>query len=222
MEKELLRIFDENNYTSIKERSKAIELGIDVKFLYDENDDDNYPKELSDIYISENRNELFIILNCANLQTDTDINDVCNVWDQKLLLLSNFGMNNLYKLKYNMVQILICTDDNVNRLVEGSVNISRKIILKCQIDSNGNYLINDDDAVEIPFYMPKFEEKLNDKQLASELNDIIPDANYEGNSVFFKQYTRKNRSHNSLVYSMPEEVQNRFESWLDKYEDQKN
>lgn len=216
---ELLEIFDKNKYTSIKERSKAQELGVDVKYLYDENDNSVYPGELVDIFISDYKNDLFILLNCCCCE---NLNSICHLWDQKLLLLSNFGMNNLYKLKYNMVQILICTDDNVNRLVEGSVNISRKIILKCQIDSNGNYLINDDDAVEIPFYMPKFEEKLNDKQLASELNDIIPDANYEGNSVFFKQYTRKNRSHNSLVYSMPEEVQNRFESWLDKYEDQKN
>ena len=131
-------------------------------------------------------------------------------------------MNNLYKLKYNMVQLLICTEDNIDRYVEGSVNISRKIILNCQIDLNGNFLINDDDAVEIPFYMPEFNEVLNDKKLASELNNIIPNDDFNENSIFFKKYHKKNRSSCSLVYSMPEEVQKRFESWLNNYEDQKN
>ena len=216
MEKELLSIFDENNYTSIKERSKAIELGIDVKFLYDENDDDNYPKELLDIYISENRNELFIILNCANLQADADISEVCNAWDQKLLLLSNFGMTDLYKLKYNMVQILICTDDNIDRIVEGSVNISRKIILKCDEGDDGNFYINEVEAVEIPFYMPKFGEISNDNDRIMELKSIIPNEYDKINSSFFKTYQKNNRPNNNRAYYLPEEVQKRFESWLEQ------
>ena len=216
---ELLKIFKKNKYTSIKKRSRAKELGIEVKFLYDENDNGKYPDELVDIFISENKNDLFILLNCSECE---DLDNICNAWDQKLLVLSNFGMNNLYKLKYNMVQLLICTEDNIDRHVEGSVNISRKIILNCQIDLNGNFLINDDDAVEIPFYMPEFNEVLNDKKLASELNNIIPNDDFNENSIFFKKYHKKNRSSNNLVYSMPEEVQKRFESWLNNYEDQKN
>lgn len=217
MKKELLEIFNEKHYISIKEKSIAQRFGIEVEYLYD---NEKYPNELFDIYISENKNELFIILNCIDLQAD--ISEICDDWDQKLLALSNFGMTDLYNLKYNMVQILICTEDNLDRIVEGSLNISRKIILKCQIDSNGNFLINDDEAVEIPFYMPRFKEMLKDEKLASELNAIIPDSSFDENSVFFKQYTRKNRAHNNLVFSMTDDVQKKFESWLEKYEDQKN
>ena len=219
MSENLFKIFEKYNYTSIKEHSKAKEYGIEVRYLYDENDNTNYPDELMDIYISENKNDLFILLNCDYCE---DMNNVCNVWDQKLLMLTNFGMNNLYKLKYNMVQLLICTGDNINRIIEGSVNISRKIILKCEKDENNSLYINEDEAVEIPFYMPEFKEILNDKELNVELNKIIPNNDLEENTIFFKQYQKKNRSNNNIVYSMTEEVQKRFESWLKKYEDQKD
>ena len=43
---ELLKIFKKNKYTSIKKRSRAKKLGIEVKFLYDENDNGKYPDEL--------------------------------------------------------------------------------------------------------------------------------------------------------------------------------
>ena len=219
MSEDLFKVFEKYNYTSIKEHSKAEEYGIEVRYLYDENDNTKYPDELMDIYISENKNDLFILLNCDYCE---DMNNVCNVWDQKLLMLTNFGMNNLYKLKYNMVQLLICTGDNINRIIEGSVNISRKIILKCEKDENNSLYINEDEAVEIPFYMPEFKEILNDKELNVELNKIIPNNDLEENTIFFKQYQKKNRSNNNIVYSMTEEVQKRFESWLKKYEDQKD
>ena len=88
-----------------------------------------------------------------------------------------FGSRNkelLGNLKYNAIQIILHENPIIDRSEEGSLNVTRKILLPCTFKGNGMIEIKDDEAVGIPFYLiPAGDFKVNE-EFISQLNACLP------------------------------------------------
>lgn len=106
-----------------------------------------------------------------------DLTELCKKWDQKISAFMTFGSKNkkvLRKLKYNAIQIILYENTIIDRSEEGSLNVTRKILLPCTFMRNGMTEIKDDEAVGIPFYLiPAGDFKVNE-EFISQLNDCLP------------------------------------------------
>lgn len=138
-------------------------------------DVDNKPSELIEIYISEQQDELFFIID----GNKRDINELCDIWDDRIRIFTilNGKGEVIQRLKYNIIQIIICSDDMPDRNRERNLCISRKIILKGKIRPDAQVYIDDDEAIELPFYMISAEVFLPDKEQINELEQLLPSKN---------------------------------------------
>lgn len=134
------------------------------------------PDELKEIYLSEREDELFIIL---QINQGVNVNDLSNEWDAKILAFINFGENLgvdhlwIEKIKYNITQILLYNSEMENKDLEKSVDISRKIFLKC--DENGE--LNDNERVRLPFLYDEFNAVTINENQNNILKNMLPDKN---------------------------------------------
>ena len=138
-------------------------------------DVDNKPSELIEIYISEQQDELFFIID----GNKRDINELCDIWDDRIRIFTILNGKDevIQRLKYNIIQIIICSDDMPDRNRERNLCISRKIILKGKIRPDAQVYIDDDEAIELPFYMISAEVFLPDKEQINELEQLLPSKN---------------------------------------------
>lgn len=117
--------FKSNGYLNLLDSANIIDDEINLEDLFDI---DDKPVELLGIYISQNRDELFFVLD-GNIM---DINELCDTWDDRIRVFAIINGKNtdIHRLKYNIVQLIICSDDNPDKNREGNLLVSRKIILK--------------------------------------------------------------------------------------------
>lgn len=147
---DLRKQFEQYHYLSLLKGDRAADFQLDISYFLEE--ENRVPKELLDIFISCQGDELFLLLRADG----RDIHALCEEWDQKTSVFAAFGSEDravLRKLKYNIIQIILCRDENVDRTEEGSLNITRKIILPYDTEADGTIEIPDMEAVELPFYM---------------------------------------------------------------------
>ena len=204
-------IFLEKGYQNIVDDKSAYAENFDMEYLYD---DDMVPKELLGAYISKYGDEMFLLLN----STGQDISELCNKWDKKISTFMIFGSNKksiIEKLKYNVVQIILSEDDIIDRTQEGSLNVSRKIIVPCTFDNTGRVVINDESALEFPFVLIKANEEVQRNDIFSELSRLLPK---EDSDMEFLRIPRgrKNRilgQDGVLVKSFPDEFE-QIKEWL--------
>ncbi|RGX90423.1 hypothetical protein DXA60_16875 [Roseburia sp. OF03-24] len=132
------------------------------------------PDELQQVYLSEKEDELFIIL---RMEPDIDAKQLSDKWDAKILAVINFGEGCgishtwLEKMKYNITQIILYGEKLRNKNLEKSIDISRKIFLKC--DKNDE--LEETEKVRLPFLYDEFETmeiKLNQRE---EIIELLPD-----------------------------------------------
>lgn len=132
------------------------------------------PDELQQVYLSEKEDELFIIL---RMEPDIDAKQLSDKWDAKILAVINFGEGCgishtwLEKMKYNITQIILYGKKLRNKNLEKSIDISRKIFLKC--DKNDE--LEETEKVRLPFLYDEFETmeiKLNQRE---EIIELLPD-----------------------------------------------
>ena len=132
------------------------------------------PDELQQGYLSEKEDELFIIL---RMEPDIDAKQLSDKWDAKILAVINFGEGCgishtwLEKMKYNITQIILYGEKLRNKNLEKSIDISRKIFLKC--DKNDE--LEETEKVRLPFLYDEFETmeiKLNQRE---EIIELLPD-----------------------------------------------
>ena len=170
----LSKQFEENKYQSILQEEDAINRKLFIDILYDENN--QIPEELVDIYISIHGDELFLILKGDY----KDIHEMTTRWDEKISSFMVFGSDDrsvLKNLKYNVIQIILCSEEIVDRSVEGSLNVSRKLIFSYEVNEEGKIEIPDEEAVEIPFYLiPAGDFKL-DEEISGKLSACLPLSN---------------------------------------------
>ena len=164
--------FLKNGYKTILNEKNENTYHINLDDIFDV---DNKPSELIEIYISEQQDELFFIID----GNKRDINELCDIWDDRIRIFTilNGKGEVIQRLKYNIIQIIICSDDMPDRNRERNLCISRKIILKGKIRPDAQVYIDDDEAIELPFYMISAEVFLPDKEQINELEQLLPSKN---------------------------------------------
>lgn len=203
--------FSNNGYENLLIENKVCDYKINFTGIFDE---DEKPKELLSIYISKQRDELFFLLDDDGME----INDLCDIWDTRIRVftLINDGSEEVEKLKYNIVQLIITSKDNPDRSMEGNLLISRKIIIKGDKSNKEKIKITESDAIELPFYMiPTDVVETNDekvmllKQLLPTDNDLLMILKKKHK----KEYKGKNANLNKTFES---EHYNKIKRWLEE------
>lgn len=138
----------QNGYKKLLSGENVNIYQINLEDLFDLND---IPSELIEIYISEKQDELFFIIDGDGME----INELCDMWDDRIRVFTIINGKNtiIQKLKYNIIQLIIYSDDIPDKNREGNLYISRKIILKGNMDDRDRILLDDDESIELPFHM---------------------------------------------------------------------
>lgn len=201
----LQELFHDYGYDNIEINIKKMQHGFILDYFYK---DDEKPTELLGIYLSKNKDELIFVLDSRG----REINILCQNWDKMIRDFIIFGSEDrkaLEKIKYNIVQFVLLDHDIVDKTEERSLNISRKIFLRCEIKKDGNVVLARDEELKLPFYQVS-SEKFNIKQdLVDRLNECVFKKDL---SLNFLNGYRKKANKNSKSFSDYE--YNLIESWL--------
>lgn len=190
MSMKLNTLFYDRGYSNMAENISEFSNEFALDFFFNENDDAKMPKELLGLFISTHKDELFIVIN----GTGQDINMLCGRWDEKIRTFMIFGSNQnelLSKLKYNVVQIVLCENEVIDRTQEGSLSISRKIILPFKYDDEGQVELDEEAVLELPFVMIEAGETTQQDEIVCKLKSLVPQ---DGSGFdFLKEYRKKIR-----------------------------
>ena len=202
--------FLNNGYIDILEKDNAKRCGIELEEIYDL---DNIPDELIGVFISEIRDELFILLN----GNKSDINVMCDNWDDRIRVFTivNHKSEIIHKLKYNIIQLIVCSDENVDKNKEGNLQISRKIIIKGNMTNLDKIVIDDLEAIELPFHMIPPEKFTPDKEKVMQLKKLLP-SNEKLLEMLEKKTTRALRKEKNgiLNKTFKKEDFDRIKEWI--------
>lgn len=203
--------FKSNGYLNLLDSANIIDDEINLEDLFDI---DDKPVELLEIYISQNRDELFFVLD-GNIM---DINELCDTWDDRIRVFAIINGKNtdIHRLKYNIVQLIICSDDNPDKNREGNLLVSRKIILKGNMSDRNKIILDDDEAIELPFHMIPIKDFLPDEEQIGLLRRLLP----EDESVFSllkRQHKKAKRKEHEGIIDKSFSVQDfeKIKEWLE-------
>ena len=203
--------FKSNGYLNLLDSANIIDDEINLEDLFDI---DDKPVELLGIYISLNRDELFFVLD-GNIM---DINELCDTWDDRIRVFAIINGKNtdIHRLKYNIVQLIICSDDNPDKNREGNLLVSRKIILKGNMSDRNKIILDDDEAIELPFHMIPIKDFLPDEEQIGLLRRLLP----EDESVFSllkRQHKKAKRKEHEGIIDKSFSVQDfeKIKEWLE-------
>lgn len=203
--------FKSNGYLNLLDSANIIDDEINLEDLFDI---DDKPVELLGIYISQNRDELFFVLD-GNIM---DINELCDTWDDRIRVFAIINGKNtdIHRLKYNIVQLIICSDDNSDKNREGNLLVSRKIILKGNMSDRNKIILDDDEAIELPFHMIPIKDFLPDEEQIGLLRRLLP----EDESVFSllkRQHKKAKRKEHEGIIDKSFSVQDfeKIKEWLE-------
>lgn len=203
--------FKSNGYLNLLDSANIIDDEINLEDLFDI---DDKPVELLGIYISQNRDELFFVLD-GNIM---DINELCDTWDDRIRVFAIINGKNtdIHRLKYNIVQLIICSDDNPDKNREGNLLVSRKIILKGNMSDRNKIILDDDKAIELPFHMIPIKDFLPDEEQIGLLRRLLP----EDESVFSllkRQHKKAKRKEHEGIIDKSFSVQDfeKIKEWLE-------
>lgn len=140
--------FKKSGYTDILIENTATEYGINLEDIFDLN---KKPEELISIFISDKKDELFFLLNGDM----AEINTLCDCWDDRIRVFTiiNGESEVIHKLKYNIIQLIVYSGDDPDKNREGNLMVSRKIIIKGDVQDKNQIVIDDDEGIELPFHM---------------------------------------------------------------------
>lgn len=203
-------LFNEYGYSNIEDDVDGEKTGLFMNYFYD--GDEKKPPELFGIYISKKRDELFFVLNGEEKR----ISSLCKKWDLLIRDFMIFGSENrkvLKRVKYNAIQLVLFQRDIADRTEELSLNISRKIFLKCTIDETGKVFLGSDEELKVPFYLIQSDNSDINQDLVNELKQCIPEGNP---SLNFLNQMRKKVNKNSKSFS--KEEYDLIKEWLTKDE----
>lgn len=160
----LYELFESGKYRRISDE-KDIEIYEGLSYIRNETE------EITAIFISEDRDELYFIVDAGDV---IDPSELCENIDNKILTFVNFGCKDkqaVSKFKYNIVQVVMHTQEKVKREVENSLDISRKILIYTSDDKDKD---NSSEYYKLPFYLLAGSScGISDKERNS-LTDIMP------------------------------------------------
>ena len=202
--------FKKSGYKDILVGNMASEYGINLEDLFDL---DQKPEELLCIFISEQRDDLFFLLDGELME----INTLCDRWDDRIrvFMIINGKAIAIHKLKYNIVQLIVYSKENLDKSREGNLLISRKILIKGDMTDKNQIVIDDDEVIELPFHMIPTDAFAPDVEQMKRLSQLLPKD--EGLlALMEKKRKRVNRKEREGVLDKSFEVQNyeQIKEWL--------
>lgn len=193
--------FKKSGYKDILVGDTASEYEIDLEDIFELN---HKPEELLSIFISEQRDELFFLLD-GDLQ---EIDSLCDCWDDRIRVFTiiNGKSKALHKLKYNIVQLIVYSEDTPDKSREGNLLISRKIIIKGDMADKEQIVIDDDEVIELPFHMIPVDAFAPDEEQMKQLSQLLPE-NEDLLELLEKKRKKVNRKEKEGVLDKSFEVQ---------------
>ena len=210
--------FRNNQYTDLlleyapgRQEEFASEYGFYLEDLFDP---DKKPSELLGIFISDRRDDLFLLLNGDALEPDA----LCTKWDNRIrtFTIMNGRSEAVKKLKYNIVQLIVYSGAKPDRRQEGNLQMSRKIILEGDPKDPTRVLIKEEDVIELPFHMIPPGSFSVDPVLQQSLRELLPK-----NDDLFRSMTEEkkkvNKTNNGgvLTKSLNTEEYRKIKEWLE-------
>ena len=161
--------FKKSGYKDILVGDTASEYEIDLEDIFELN---HKPEELLCIFISKQRDDLFFLLD-GDLE---EIDSLCDCWDDRIRVFTiiNGKSKALHKLKYNIVQLIVYSEDTPDKSREGNLLVSRKIIIKGDMADKEQIVIDDDEGIELPFHMISTDTFAPDEERKRQLEELLP------------------------------------------------
>lgn len=204
--------FKKSGYKDILVGDTASEYEIDLEDIFELN---HKPEELLSIFISEQRDELFFLLD-GDLE---EIDSLCDCWDDRIRVFTiiNGKSKALHKLKYNIVQLIVYSEDTPDKSREGNLLISRKIIIKGDMADKEQIVIDDDEVIELPFHMIPVDAFAPDEEQMKQLSQLLPE-NEDLLELLEKKRKKVNRKEKEGVLDKSFEVQyyEKIKEWLER------
>lgn len=208
----LQKEFKKSGYKDILVGDTASEYEIDLEDIFELN---HKPEELLSIFISEQRDELFFLLD-GDLE---EIDSLCDCWDDRIRVFTiiNGKSKALHKLKYNIVQLIVYSEDTPDKSREGNLLISRKIIIKGDMADKEQIVIDDDEVIELPFHMIPVDAFAPDEEQMKQLSQLLPE-NEDLLELLEKKRKKVNRKEKEGVLDKSFEVQDyeKIKDWLER------
>lgn len=204
--------FKKSGYKDILVGDTASEYEIDLEDIFELN---HKPEELLSIFISKQRDELFFLLN-GDLE---EIDSLCDCWDDRIRVFTiiNGKSKVLHKLKYNIVQLIVYSEDTPDKSREGNLLISRKIIIKGDMADKEQIVIDDDEVIELPFHMIPVDAFAPDEEQMKQLSQLLPE-NEDLLELLEKKRKKVSRKEKEGVLDKSFEVQDyeKIKEWLER------
>lgn len=204
--------FKKSGYKDILVGDTASEYEIDLEDIFELN---HKPEELLSIFISEQRDELFFLLD-GDLE---EIDSLCDCWDDRIRVFTiiNGKSKALHKLKYNIVQLIVYSEDTPDKSREGNLLISRKIIIKGDMADKEQIIIDDDEVIELPFHMIPVDAFAPDEEQMKQLSQLLPE-NEDLLELLEKKRKKVSRKEKEGVLDKSFEVQDyeKIKEWLER------
>ena len=204
--------FKKSGYKDILVGDTASEYEIDLEDIFELN---HKPEELLSIFISEQRDELFFLLD-GDLE---EIDSLCDCWDDRIRVFTiiNGKSKALHKLKYNIVQLIVYSEDTPDKSREGYLLISRKIIIKGDMADKEQIVIDDDEVIELPFHMIPVDAFAPDEEQMKQLSQLLPE-NEDLLELLEKKRKKVSRKEKEGVLDKSFEVQDyeKIKEWLER------
>lgn len=202
--------FKKNGYQDLLVGDIASEYEINLEDIFDL---DQKPEELLSIFISDQRDELFFLLN-GDL---AEIDSLCDVWDDRIRVFTiiNGKSKAIHKLKYNIVQLIVYSEGIPDRSPEGNLLISRKIIIKGDMTDKDRIAIDDEEVIELPFHMIPTDAFAPDVEQMKRLSQLLPED--EGLLALMEKKRKRvnrNKKEGVLDKSFGEQDYEMIKGWL--------
>lgn len=202
--------FKKNGYKDILVGDIASEYEINLEDVFDI---EHKPESLLSIFISDQKDELFFLLD-GDLEK---IDSLCDYWDGRIrvFMIINGKSKAIHKLKYNIVQLIVYSEGTPDRSRESNLLISRKIIIKGDMTDKDRIVIDDDEVIELPFHMIPTDAFAPDAEQMKRLSQLLPED--EGLlAIMEKKRKRVNRNKREGVSdkSFGEQDYEKIKRWL--------
>lgn len=204
--------FKKSGYKDLLVGDIACEYEINLEDIFDL---DQKPEELLSIFISDQRDELFFLLN-GDL---AEIDSLCDVWDDRIRVFTiiNGKSKAIHKLKYNIVQLIVYSQGTPDKSREGNLLISRKIIIKGDMTDKDRIVIDDEEVIELPFHMIPTDAFAPDVEQMKRLSQLLPED--EGLLTLMEKKRKRvnrNKKEGVLDKSFGEKDYKKIKEWLKK------
>lgn len=202
--------FRKSGYEDILVGNIASEYEINLEDIFDL---DQKPETLLGIFISNQRDELFFLLD-GDLEK---IDSLCDEWDNRIRVFTiiNGKSKGIHKLKYNIVQLIVYSRGTPDKSREGNLLISRKIIIKGDMTDKNQIVIDDEDVIELPFHMIPADAFAPDEEQVKRLSQLLPEDE-ELLVLMEKKQKKVNKKEKEGILDKSFEVQDyeRIKEWL--------